>query len=120
MNSITIITIVVVALLALLIGILSWVAYRSCLKAYKLEITNGIHDDQISKEYNSKSKKKNKWSLLGLIGSWVALAALLSLFVTGIIYKANGQMFSVSNNVALVIKTGSMSDFYDEKVAEAT
>ena len=119
MNSITIITIVVVALLALLIGILSWVAYRSCLKAYKLEINNGIHDDQISKEYNSKSKKKNKWSLLGLIGSWVALAALLSLFVTGIVYKANGQMFSVSNNVALVIKTGSMSDFYDEKVAEA-
>ena len=118
MNSITIITIVVVVLLAFLIVGLSLLAYHFCLKSYKLEISNGLHDDQISKEYNSKLQKKNKWSLLGLIGSWVALAALLSIFVTGIIYKANGQMFSVSNNVALVIKTGSMSDFYNEEVAE--
>ena len=118
MNSITIITIVVVVLLALVVGGLSGLAYYFCLRSYKLEIKTGLHDDQISKEFDSKSKKKNKWSLLGLIGSWVALAALLSLFVTGIIYKANGQMFSVSNNVALVIKTGSMSDFYNEEVAE--
>lgn len=119
MNSITIITIVVVVLLAFLIAGLSLLAYHFCLKSYKLEINNGVHDVQILKEYNSKTKKRNKWSLLGLIGSWVALAALLSIFVTGIIYKANGQMFSVSNNVALVIKTGSMSDFYNEEVAEA-
>ena len=119
MTSITIITIVVVVLLLLIIGALSWLAYYFCLKAYKLEVSQGLHDEQITKEFNLKLKKKNKWSLLGLIGSYVALAALLSLFVTGIVYKANGQMFSASNNVALVIKTGSMSDFYDEKVAEA-
>ena len=119
MTSITIITIVVVVLLLGIVGGLSWLAYYSCLKAYKLEVSNGLHDDQITKEFNSKLKKKNKWSLLGLIGSYVALAALLSLFVTGIVYKANGQMFSASNNIALVIKTGSMSDFYNEEVAEA-
>lgn len=119
MTSITIITIVVVVLLLLIIGALSWLAYYFCLKAYKLEVNQGLHDEQITKEFNLKLKKKNKWSLLGLIGSYVALAALLSLFVTGIVYKANGQMFSASNNVALVIKSGSMSDFYNEEVAEA-
>ena len=119
MTSITIITIVVVVLLAFVIGGLSCLAYHFCLKSYKLEISQGLQDDQITKEYNSKLKKKNKWSLLGVIGSWIALVALLSLFVTGIVYKASGQVFSASNNVALVIKTGSMSDFYNDEVAEA-
>ena len=116
MNSITIITIVVVVLLTLIIGGLCLLAFRSCLKTYKVEVSNGLHDEQIKKEYTS-NKKKNKWGLLGLIGSWVTLAALLSLFVTGIVYKASGQTFSVSNKVALVIKSGSMSNFYNEEVA---
>ena len=116
MNSITIITIVVVALLTLIIAGLTWLAYSSCIKTYRMEVNQGIHDEQLNKEYNSK--KKGKWGLLGLIGSWVTLVALLSLFVTGIVYKANGQTFSVNNQVALVIKSGSMSDFYDEAIAE--
>ena len=115
MTSITIITIVVVVLLSLIIGGLCWLTFYFCLKSYKLEVSHGLHDDQISKEFNSN--KKNKRGLLGLIGSWVALAALMSLFITGIVYKVNGQSFSASNGVALVIKTGSMSDFYNEEVA---
>ena len=115
MNSITIITIVVVALLALVIGGLCWLTFYSFLRMYKLEVKYGLRDEQIKKEYSSK--KKNKWSLLGQIGSWVALVALFSLFVTGIVYKANGEVFSLSNKVALVIKSGSMSDFYNEEVA---
>ena len=116
MNSITIITIVVVVLLTLVIVGLTWLAYSSCLKTYKLEVNQGIHDGQIKKEFNSEKRKI--WSLLGLIGSWVTLVALLSLFVAGAVYKANGQSFSVNNQVALVIKSGSMSDFYDEEIAE--
>ena len=116
MNSITIITLVVVVLLALVIGGLCWLGFYLCLKSYKKEVSNGLHDEQIKKEYSSK--KKNKWGLLGLIGSWVALAALFSLFVTGIVYKANGQTFTTNNQVALVIKTGSMSNFYNEEIAE--
>ena len=115
MNSITIITIVVVALLTLVIGGLTWLAYSSCLKSYKLEVNHGLHDKQIKKEY---SEKRKKWGLLGLIGSWVTLVALLSLFVTGVVYKVNGQSFSVNNKTALVIKSGSMSDFYNEEIAE--
>lgn len=116
MNSITIVTIVVVVLLALVIGALCWLAFYFCLRTYKLEIRQGIHDDDIKKEFSSK--KKSKWGLLGLIASWVVLAALMSLFVTGIVYKTSGQVFSAGNDVALVIKSGSMSDFYNNEVAE--
>ena len=114
MNSITIITIVVVALLTLVIFGLSWLAYSSCLKSYKMEVNQGKHDKTIRKEYNTK----NKGGWLGLIGSWVALFALLSIFVTGIVYKASGENFSINNQVTLVIKSGSMSNFYDETIAE--
>ena len=114
MNSITIITIVVVALLTLIIFGLSWLAYASCLKAYKMEVNQGKHDKEIKEE----KKKKNKWGLLGLISSWVTLLALLSLFTMGLVYKVSGQNFSVNNQTALVIKTGSMSDFYDDTIAE--
>ena len=39
---------------------------------------------------------------------------LLTLFTTGIIYKARGENFVINNQTALVIKSGSMSDYYDE------
>ena len=115
MTSITIITIVVVALLTLIIFGLSWLAYSSCIKTYKMEVNQGLHDNEIKKKF--QSKKKSKGGLLGLIGSWVILLSLLSLFVTGIVYKANNQNFSINNQVALVIKSNSMSDFYDEDIA---
>lgn len=116
MNSITIITIVVVALLTFIIFGLSWAAYISCIKAYRMEVLQGKHDEEIKKEYRTKKKKKG--GLLGLIGSWAVLFALMSLFVTGVVYKARGENFSINNQVALVIKSGSMSDFYNDKIAE--
>ena len=117
MNSITIITIVVVALLTVVIFSLAWLGYSSCLKTYKIEVDQGKHDEAIRKELHPK--KKNKGGLLGLIGSYAVLLALLGLFTTGIIYKASGENFTINNQTVLVIKTGSMSDFYDNKVAEA-
>ena len=116
MNSITIITIVVVALLTLIIFGLSWLAYSSCIKTYKMEVDHGKHDEEIRKEF--KTKKKRKGGLLGLIGSWVVLLSLLSLFVVGVAYKANNQNFAINNQISLVVKSGSMSDFYDDKIAE--
>ena len=115
MNSITIITIVVVALLTLIIFGLTWFAFTSIIKSYRLEVKLGKHDDEIYKKYHTK--KKSKGGLLGLIGSWVALFVLSGLFVTGIVYKASGKNFSINNQVALVIKSGSMSDFYDDEIA---
>ena len=116
MNSITIITIVVVALLTILIFGLTWFSYSSCLKSYKLEVSSGYHDKQIKKEY--KDKKKCKGGLLGLVGSWVILPLLLSIFACGIIYRTSGNNFILNNQTALVIKSNSMSDFYNEEIAQ--
>ena len=115
MTSITIITIVVVALLTIIIGCLTWLAYSACLKAYRIEVKAGKHDNTIYKEYHSK--KKLKGGLLGLICSYVALFALLGIFTTGIVYKASGENFTINNKTVLVIKSGSMSEFYDDEVA---
>lgn len=115
MTSITIISIVVVALLTVIIFGLAWLGYSSCIKAYKIETEAGKHDEEILKEYHSKKKKSG---LVGLICSYLALAALSGLFVTGIVYKARGENFAVNNQTALVIKTGSMSDYYNEELAD--
>ena len=112
MNSITIITIVVVALLTLIIFGLIIMSYKACLKTYKLEVNHGKYDKQIKKEYSSKRK-----SLFALITSWLAFGLLLSLLTSGIIYKASGNNFIFNNQTALVIKSNSMSNFYDEKIA---
>lgn len=116
MDSITIITIVVVALLTVIIFGLTWLGYSSCLKSYKMEVDQGKHDDEIKKELHAK--KKSKGGLVGIICSYAVLLALSGLFVTGMVYKASGENFTINNQTALVIKSGSMSDFYDDEIAE--
>ena len=115
MASITIITIVVVALLTVIIFGLAWLGWSSCLKSYKMEVEAGKHDEEIRKEY--RSKKKNKSGLVGIICSYLALAALAGLFVTGIVYKARGENLEFNNQTVLVIKSGSMADYYNEDLA---
>lgn len=116
MNSITIITLVVVALLTVIILGLAWLAFSSCIKTYRLEVNQGMHDEEIYKEYSSK--KKRKGGLVGILGSYAILSLLLALFATGIVYKARGENLSINNQTVLVIKTGSMSDFYNDEIAE--
>ena len=116
MTTIAIITIVVVALLTVIIFGLTWLAYVSCLKAYRIEVDQGKHDEIILKNYHAKKKRKIG-ELLGLIGSYTVLSALSALFIVGIIYKASGENFSFNNEVSLVIKSGSMSEFYNEDLA---
>ena len=116
MQTITIIAIVVVVLLTLIIIGLTWLAYSSCIKAYKLEVSHGKHDEEIYEEYTSKKKRKGE--LWGTIGSYVILSFLLTLFTAGIVYKVRGENLTINNQTALVIKTGSMSDFYDENIAK--
>ena len=119
MNSITIITIVVVALLTALIFGLSWLAYKSLLKEYKLEVDIGKHDSEIFEEYHSKKKDKKKKfrGLVGAISYYLVLIALSGLFITGLVYKINNQTLKFNNETVLVIKSGSMSQFYDEETA---
>ena len=117
MASITIIVIVVVALLTVIVFGLVWLCFNACVKAYRIETESGKHDEEILKEFHSK-KKKTIWGVVGTVGSYLLLIAFAGLFITGIVYKANGENLTVKNQTALVIKTGSMSDFYDEKTAE--
>lgn len=116
MTSITIITIVVIALLTLIIFGLIGLAYRACLKLYKLELAQGLHDDQLQ-ENNNLSKKKKIAGRIELIGSYLVLLLLLGLFFTGLIYKINGENFTLNNKTILVIKSNSMAGFYDDKIA---
>jgi hypothetical protein len=111
MDSITIITIVVVASLTVIIFGLTWLAYSSCIKAYKMEVEQGKHDSEINQEFHGKKKKG---SIVGLIASYTIIALLAGLFITGMVYKGRGENFSINNQTVLVIKTGSMSDFYTE------
>lgn len=115
MTSITIITIVVVALLTVIIFGLAWLDYSSCIKAYRVETDAGKHDEEILKEYHSKKKKSG---LVGIICSYLALTALFGLFCVGVAYKASGENFSINNQTVLVVKSGSMSDYYDKELAE--
>ena len=117
MSSITIITIVVVALLTVIVFGLVWLAYASCLKTYRIEVENGKHDKTIHDQYHVKSKPKAS-DVIGGIVSYVVLAALVALFVTGVVYRIKGDNFSVGDQTALVIKSGSMSGFYDDALAE--
>ena len=115
MNSITIITIVVIVLLTAIIFGLTWLAYSACIKSYKLEVNLGKYDKEILKEYRDKKSKKG--GLIGLIGSYVLLSVVLSLFVAGLVYKVSGENFTINNQTSLVIKTDSMSGFYDDEIA---
>ena len=83
---------------------------------YQAEVDAGKHDKEIFKEFHSKKKHK-KGGLIGIICSYLVLLLLSSLFVTGVVYKACGENFEINNHTALVIKTGSMSDFYDDTIA---
>lgn len=115
MTSITIITIVVVALLTVIIFGLAWLGWSSCIKSYKMEVDQGKHDNAILKDCHSK--KKNKLELIGIICSYLIITILAGLFITGAVYRARGETLAVGNQAALVIKTGSMSDYYNQELA---
>ena len=114
MNSITIITIVVIALLTIVIFGLTWLAYMSCIKMYEMEVEQGKHDTEIFNQYNTN--KKNNW--IGLVITCIISTILLFLFVIGIIYKIRGESLEFNNQTVLVVKSGSMSDFYNDKLTE--
>ena len=112
MLSITIITIVVVALLTAIIFGLAWLGYKSILNMYQVEVANGKYDKEIIKEYSHKNRE-----LGGIIWSCLVLLFLSSLFVVGLIYKINNENFTINDKTILVIKSNSMSDFYDDDYA---
>ena len=118
MNSITIITIVVVAILAGTIFGLAWLWYSSCIKKYKAELEQGKHDMELCNELYNNKHKKVVVKAIGYTMVFVLIIALFGLFITGIVFKSNNNSFSINGNTTLVIKSGSMSGYYDNGLAE--
>ncbi len=118
MSSITIITIVVVAILVATIFSLACVGYSSCIKKYKMELEQGKHDIELCNElYNNKRKNVAAKTIVYAI-TFVLLMALLGLFITGMVFISHNNTFSINGNTTLVIKSGSMSGYYNNMVAE--
>ncbi len=115
MQTVTIITIVVVVLLTIIIIGLTWLGFNSCLRLYQVNLEQGKYDKEIKKEY-SRIKRKN----LSIISSGLLVVLLVCLFITGaFISKLKEGNITLNNKTVLVIETGSMSDFYDEKYAKS-
>ena len=115
MQTITIIAIVVVALLTVIIIGLAWLGFNSSLRLYEVNLAQGEYDEEIKKEY-SHIRRKN----FSMIASSLLIILLIGLFLTaGFISRMNNGNITVNNKTVLVIETGSMSDFYDDKYAES-
>ena len=118
MSSITIITIVVVAVVTMAIFGFAWLGYSSCLKKYKMELETGKHDiDLCNERYNNKNKKVVA-KAISYAMSIILLIIVLGFFVIGIVFASNNESLSFGGKNALVIKSGSMSSFYDDKLEQ--
>ena len=111
MSAITIITICVIAILTVVIFALTGLGYHSVYAYYKLELSQGLHDNELIKEHRSKRKHKVS-GIIGTIVSYTALTLLVSLFTVGVIYKVNNKIPTFNNQTALVIRSDSMKEFY--------
>ena len=116
MNIITAIIVAVVVLLTGIVFILAWFVYRACLKAYKLEVNQGKYDAEICNEFNKK-QHKTALSIFGNIISYIIIIFLLILFIIGLSYRVSGDNLTVNNKTILVIKSGSMSGYYNNEIA---
>lgn len=109
-------TILVVAALTIIIFALSIIAFSSLIKAEKAEIDAGKRDSEIlDADKESKSKKNKIFSIISNGISFVIMGVLLSAAVTSIIYRVNGEQFTVNDHTALVIVSDSMDGFYNDE-----
>ena len=118
MGSIAIITIVVVAILVVAIFGLTWLGYASTLKEYKMELDQGKYDIELCHELYRKKDKNQIVRTTGYLVLALFIIALLGLFGVGIYFKTINKNVSIGGNTVLVVKTGSMSKFYDDNLAE--
>ena len=117
MLSITIITIVVVAIPTGIILCLAWLEFSACLKAYKQELETGKHDLEICRE--QRQYRKDKHAIVKAIGyamTGLFIIIIMALFIIGIVFAASNEAFTINGKTAYVIKSGSMSGFYNENL----
>lgn len=117
MISITIIAIVVVAVLTVIIFSLAWLGFSSCLRAYEAEVNQGQHDLNIYTEYFKRNKSKSVIvKVLSYTMTFILLLVLIILLVLGFVYGSNDKDLTINGYTPLVIKSGSMSGFYNSNV----
>ena len=115
MTSITILTIIVTAFLTAIVFALTWLAYSSHIRVYQLEVEQGKHDYEIQKNYDKNKKPKGKW--FRSCCSYAFILVIFTLFIIGMIHKLDNRNLSIGNKTVLVIKSDSMSKFYNDDVA---
>lgn len=109
-------TIILVAILTALIFTLTIVAFSSAVKTEKREIELGNRDEEIKEDIEREKKKSSKvLNWIGTIVGGLIAVTLLAASVSAVIYKAQGEQFSINNKVSLVIVTDSMDGFYDDE-----
>ena len=118
MASITILIVVVAAILTAVIFGLAWLGYSSCLKAYRAEVEQGKHDIEILNQFYNKNTNKKLITVIWYVLGIILIITLIGLLAVSFTYQASGQAFSINGNSAFVIKSGSMSKFYNDKLAE--
>lgn len=118
MGSVTIITIVVGAVLVMAIFGFVWIGYAASLREYKMELDQGKYDIELCHELYLKNHKNNIVKKIGYIMTLIILIILFGLFTTSTIFKPITRNITINGNTALVVKTGSMSAFYNDNLAE--
>lgn len=112
-----IITIVVVSTLVLGIFGLAWILYAASLREYKAELDQGRYDIELCHELYRKDKNHIA-KMISYVVFVLLIVFLFGLFLTGMIFRSNNKNITINGNTALVVKTGSMSDFCAEELAE--
>lgn len=109
-------TIILVAILTALIFTLTIVAFSSAVKTEKREIELGNRDAEIKEDIEREKKKSSKvLNWIGTIVGGLIAVTLLAASVSAVVYKVQGEQFSINNKVSLVIVTDSMDGFYDDE-----
>ncbi|MBO7078957.1 MAG: hypothetical protein J6W64_04005 [Bacilli bacterium] len=118
MSSIAIMTIVVVAMLTVTIFALAWVGYSLCIKKYKKDLDLGKYDMDLCNEHYNNKKNHVVAKAISFAMTLIVLAALLTILIMGIIFASSKEGLTIGGKTALVIKTGSMSKYYDDNLEQ--
>ena len=111
MTTVNVIAIVVVIVLSASLIALDFFACSSFLKSYESEVKAGSHDEEITKRLSDERKGKR---VLSTICSYAMLFVVAAFLAFGITLRVNNDNLSFGDTTMLVIKTGSMSRWYDE------
>ena len=96
----------------------TWIGYATCVKEYKKELAQGKYDLELWQEQISTNEKSHIGKGLSYMAFALLIIMVLGLFIAGVGFKINNKHISINGNTVLVVKTGSMSNYYDSKLED--